>query len=134
MHTVMRTLVMVGTVLWLLSLAYASKGTATFYNPPYVPSACYGYKDNGVNVAAVTNFFRVDKRSFFCGSLIWVKCIGGTNLLAPNPCTSSSVLVRVVDNCPTCQSTINLSKHAFSTIADPNAGKIKILMKFHVFA
>jgi hypothetical protein len=30
-----------GTVLWLLSLAYASEGTATFYNPPYTRECIY---------------------------------------------------------------------------------------------
>lgn len=95
-------------------------------------TSCSGYKDNGVYVAAVTNFFHADKKSFFCGRLLWVKCIGATNL-APNPCTSSSVIVRVVDTCPKCPSTINLSRHAFSRIADPNAGKVKVLIKFRVY-
>lgn len=96
-------------------------------------SSCYGYKDNGVYVAAVTNFFHADKKSFFCGRLLWVKCVGATNL-ALNPCTSASVIVRVVDTCPKCSSTINLSRDAFSIIADPNAGKVKVLLKFLVFA
>jgi rare lipoprotein A (peptidoglycan hydrolase) len=60
-----------------------------------------------------------------------VKCTGATNL-ALNPSTSSSVIVRVVDTCPKCSSTINLSRDAFSRIADPNAGKVKILIKFYV--
>jgi expansin (peptidoglycan-binding protein) len=37
------------------------------------------------------------------------------------------VVVKIVDYCPPgCQGTIDLSKEAFSMIANPDAGKIKI--------
>ncbi|KAK8486193.1 hypothetical protein V6N13_026117 [Hibiscus sabdariffa] len=33
----------------------AHSGTATFYTAPYVPSACYGYEDDGVMIAAASD-------------------------------------------------------------------------------
>ncbi|KAK1269808.1 EG45-like domain containing protein [Acorus gramineus] len=41
-------------VLSLTSLAAAISGTATYYTT-YVPSACYGYQNNGVMIAAASN-------------------------------------------------------------------------------
>ncbi|KAK9210761.1 hypothetical protein WN943_000134 [Citrus x changshan-huyou] len=29
-------------------------GTATYYTPPYIPSACYGFADQGVMIAAAS--------------------------------------------------------------------------------
>ncbi|KAE8056116.1 hypothetical protein FH972_012911 [Carpinus fangiana] len=61
------------------------------------------------------------------GKYYLVKCIGTTNLV-PQPCKEDRVVVKIVDYCPIgCRGTINLSdQHAFSAIADPNAGRIKI--------
>lgn len=62
-----------------------------------------------------------------CGKRYRVKCIGGTNE-APHPCKNGkTVVVTVVDYCSAgCQGVINLSKDAFSTIADPDAGIIQV--------
>lgn len=47
--------------------------------------------------------------------------------LAPAPCKSGFVKVKIVDYCPPgCGGTINLSEDAFSMIADPSAGIIKV--------
>ncbi len=87
-------------------------------------SACYGYEElPGVLVAAASN--AMWNKSEVCGKKFSVICIGATNL-APNPCTSSVVDVIIVDYCPRCRSTINLSRDAFNSIADPKAGRIKI--------
>ncbi|KAL2927884.1 putative EG45-like domain containing protein 1 [Bienertia sinuspersici] len=60
-----------------------------------------------------------------CGQKFRVKCTGPTNPY-PHPCKGGSVSVEIVDHCPNCGGTIDLSKEAFSTIADPVAGVIKI--------
>ncbi|KAI3912821.1 hypothetical protein MKX01_004891 [Papaver californicum] len=86
-----------------------SSGTATFYTD-YVPSACNGYKDNGVMIAAASDAFWNDGAA--CGSFYKVTCVGGTNEGTPHPCSGSG--------------TIDLSEEAFVKIADTNAGVIKI--------
>ncbi|KAJ6923552.1 hypothetical protein NC652_017012 [Populus alba x Populus x berolinensis] len=44
----------------------------------------------------------------------------------PHPCTGKTVTVKVVDHCPGCPSTLDLSKEAFTQIANPVAGIINI--------
>ena len=62
-----------------------------------------------------------------CGRKFRVRCIGAPNQGVPKPRRGGSVVVKIVDLCPAgCQGTIDLSQEAFSKIADPNAGKIKI--------
>ncbi|KAK9288305.1 hypothetical protein L1049_016756 [Liquidambar formosana] len=63
-----------------------------------------------------------------CGRKYEVKCTGATNQGDPHPCTGQeSVVVTIVDYCPPgCQGTIDLSQEAFASIANPDAGKIKI--------
>lgn len=39
---------------------------------------------------------------------------------------SRYIYAEIVDYCPNCTSTINLSRYVFSAIADLNAGRIKI--------
>ncbi|XP_047306392.1 EG45-like domain containing protein [Impatiens glandulifera] len=104
------------------------KGTATFYTPPYLPSACDEYKDEGVMIAAASHSIWNNGKA--CGKKLKVKCIGGTND-GPHPCRGKShVTVKIVDFCPAgCQGTIDLSQEAFAAIADPDAGKIKISFK-----
>ncbi|MQM20167.1 hypothetical protein Taro_053182 [Colocasia esculenta] len=114
--------VMLGTA---VSLAAAIAGTATFYTPPYVPSSCYGYADNGVMIAAASDVIWNNRAA--CGRRYRVTCTGPTNQGVPQPCTGASVVVKIVDYCPPgCQGTIDLSQEAFRTIANPDAGKIRI--------
>ncbi|KAK1264459.1 EG45-like domain containing protein [Acorus gramineus] len=62
-----------------------------------------------------------------CGSVYKVTCLGATNEGVPHPCSSATVVVRIVDYCPSgCRGTIDLSQEAFAHIADPDAGKIRI--------
>ncbi|XP_050371820.1 EG45-like domain containing protein [Argentina anserina] len=117
--------VMVATVVCLPTVTFAVHGTATFYTPPYVPSSCYGYKNDGVMIAAASDAIW-DKRAA-CGRMYRVKCIGATNQGIPQPCKGTSVVVKIVDYCPPgCHGTIDLSKEAFAKIANTDAGKIKI--------
>ncbi|CAA7407593.1 unnamed protein product [Spirodela intermedia] len=108
----------------LLPVALAATGTATFYNPPYVPSACYGNQNKGVMIAAASDAIWGNRAA--CGRKYRVTCTGRTNG-GPWPCNGQSVVVTIVDYCPPgCQGTIDLSRKAFSTIANLDAGKIQI--------
>ncbi|KAB1993453.1 hypothetical protein ES319_D13G031300v1 [Gossypium barbadense] len=109
----------------------AHTGTATFYTPPYVPSACNGYQKDGVMIAAASDAIWDDGAA--CGRKYKVKCTGATNQ-SPHPCRGKKyVVVKVVDYCPSgCEGTIDLSQEAFASIADPDAGEIKI--SFHHIA
>lgn len=60
-----------------------------------------------------------------CGKYFKVTCTGPTNPV-PHPCTGKSVVVKIVDHCPSCGGTLDLSREAFATIANPVAGIIKI--------
>jgi hypothetical protein len=87
-------------------------------------SACKGYKDDGNSTAATSDEILENRGA--CGKCYLVRCIGATNL-RPHPCKDAAIVVKIVDYCPPgCRRTINLSEDAFSFIADPNAGRIKI--------
>ncbi|WCJ30198.1 EG45-like domain containing protein [Euphorbia peplus] len=87
-------------------------------------SACYGYKKEGVMIAAASDALWDNGGA--CGKKYRVKCIGATND-GSHPCTGKSVVVKIVDYCPSgCQGTIDLSSQAFKIIANPDAGKVKI--------
>ncbi|KAL7097346.1 hypothetical protein ACP275_10G138900 [Erythranthe tilingii] len=111
-----------GIVACLLSMALATPGTATFYTS-YVPSACYGNKDSGVMIAAASDPLWAN--GGICGKVFNVTCTGPTNPV-PHPCTGQSVVVKIVDHCPGCGGTLDLSREAFAAIANPVAGIIKI--------
>ncbi|KAL7138012.1 hypothetical protein ABFS83_10G134100 [Erythranthe nasuta] len=105
-------------VISLFSVALATPGTATFY-ATYVPSACYGSKDSGVYIAGASDPLWAN--GGICGNLFNVTCTGPTN-----PCTGQGVVVTIVDHCPGCGGTLDLSKEAFAAIANPVTGIIKI--------
>ncbi|CAI9098655.1 OLC1v1035341C3 [Oldenlandia corymbosa var. corymbosa] len=119
-----RVFMIISLVACLVSVAYAASGTATYYTPPYVPSSCYGYQDNGVMIAAASDVIWNNRAA--CGRNYRVTCTGPTNQGVPQPCRGS-VVVKIVDYCPPgCAGTIDLSQEAFARIADPNAGKVRI--------
>nr|XP_017245634.1 PREDICTED: putative EG45-like domain containing protein 1 [Daucus carota subsp. sativus] len=121
--SVMHLFTFISVVSVMLSpAAYATPGTATFYTN-YVPSACYGDHDSGVMIAAASD--PLWDNGAICGKTFTVKCTGPANPV-PHPCTGESVTVKVVDHCPGCGGTLDLSKEAFKAIADPVAGIIKI--------
>ncbi|KAJ4833136.1 endo-1,4-beta-glucanase [Turnera subulata] len=115
-------LMMAAIVACLVSIAAATPGIATFYTS-YVPSACYGNKEQGVMIAAAGD--TLWNNGAVCGKTFTVKCTGPRNPV-PHPCTGQSVTVKVVDHCPGCPSTLDLSKEAFTQIANPVAGIINI--------
>ncbi|XP_077236760.1 EG45-like domain containing protein [Tasmannia lanceolata] len=126
MAMIIRFLLVVGAVLGLVSLADAVAGTASYYTAPYVPSSCYGFQDNGVIIAAASDVIWDNRAA--CGRRYSIRCTGATNQGVAQPCTGTSVVVTIVDYCPSgCRGrTIDLSQEAFSTIADTNAGVIQI--------
>ncbi|XP_015387189.2 EG45-like domain containing protein [Citrus sinensis] len=102
-------------------------GTATYYTPPYMPSACYGFADQGVMIAAASE--AIWNGGGACGQYYQVTCVSGTNAGTPYPCQgSSSVVVKIVDLCPagSCRGTIDLSQEAFASVADTASGVINI--------
>ncbi|CAA7048755.1 unnamed protein product [Microthlaspi erraticum] len=110
-------------VVFLLSIASAVPGIATFYQS-YTPSACYGGTPEGVMIAAASDTLWDNGK--VCGKYFTVKCTGARNPV-PHPCTGKSVRVKIVDHCPAgCASTIDLSREAFAQIANPVAGIINI--------
>ncbi|XP_011009944.1 PREDICTED: putative EG45-like domain containing protein 1 [Populus euphratica] len=117
-----RILIAMGICASLLSVAVAIPGIATFYTT-YVPSACYGNKSFGVMIAAAND--SLWKNGAVCGKVFQVTCKGPRNPV-PHPCTGKTVTVKVVDHCPGCPSTLDLSKEAFTQIANPVAGIINI--------
>lgn len=95
-------------------------------------SACYGYEDHGVMIAAASE--AIFNNGAACGQYYQVTCISGTNAGTPHPCWGSgTVVVKIVDRCPDgCRSTIDLSQEAFASIADPNSGVINISYQQYV--
>ncbi|KAL5548924.1 hypothetical protein UlMin_004155 [Ulmus minor] len=99
---------------------FKKNGTASFYNPPYTPSACFGYEDidSAYPLAAASKALWYEE--LVCGTLYAVKCVGAANL-APQPCKNQqtdpivadpldqSIIVKIVDYCAMCKSIINLS-------------------------
>ncbi|CAK9184496.1 unnamed protein product [Ilex paraguariensis] len=119
-----RVLMMVGIVICLASGVSAIQGSATYYDPPYYPSACFPNQQNGdSNVAGASNVLWNNRAA--CGRRYRVRCTGANNLF-PRPCTGATVDVKIVDYCSKCNGTINLSRDAFSKIADLKAGNIRI--------
>ncbi|KAK8499767.1 hypothetical protein V6N13_038837 [Hibiscus sabdariffa] len=115
-------LIFVGIVACLASVASATAGIATFYTN-YVPSACFGSTPQGNMIAAASD--SLWNNGAVCGKTFTVTCTGPRNAV-PHPCTGKSVTVKIVDHCPGCPSTIDLSREAFAIIADPVAGIINI--------
>ncbi|KAL2481018.1 putative EG45-like domain containing protein 1 [Abeliophyllum distichum] len=107
----------------LIYMATAIPGTATFYTT-YVPSACYGFQDQGTMIAAANPSLYNNGEA--CGRRYRVKCTGATNQGVPQPCTGNEVTVKIVDLCPGCgNDQLDLSQEAFSVVANPDAGRIK---------
>ncbi|XP_073015927.1 EG45-like domain containing protein [Primulina eburnea] len=120
-----RVLAMVMVAMSLFSFLYFDQGTATYYTPPYPRHACHGYQNDGVMIAAASDAIYGNKAA--CGRRYSVTCTGATNKEVPHPCTGQSVVVTIVDYCPPgCRGTIDLSREAFSVIANPDAGKVYV--------
>ncbi|KAL2502340.1 EG45-like domain containing protein 2 [Forsythia ovata] len=121
-----RVLMMLGMSICLTSIVLAKQGTAVYYYPPYVreSTGCYGYEDQGVMIAGANPTLYDGGRT--CGRRYKVRCLGGTND-TPNPCKNGKITVKIVERCDGCGADeINLSKDAFSRIANLKAGRVRV--------
>ncbi|KAM7493024.1 hypothetical protein LguiB_027633 [Lonicera macranthoides] len=97
-------------------------GTATSYDPPYLPTKCDGNRQDQLppgNLLVSVSEGLWDNGAA-CGRRYRLRCLSGNN----KPCRSGIVDVRVVDFCSKrpCPSTIVMSNEAFSVISRyPNA-------------
>ncbi|XP_039053580.1 EG45-like domain containing protein isoform X2 [Hibiscus syriacus] len=107
-------------------LVHADIGTASFYNPPYIPTKCGGNSEEqfppGNMFAAVSEGLWDNGAA--CGRRYRLRCISGPN----RPCKQRTIDVKVVDLCPfsPCPSTIVLSRDAFAAVSHPRGRKINI--------
>ncbi|THU52461.1 hypothetical protein C4D60_Mb10t04220 [Musa balbisiana] len=95
----------------------ADVGTATSYDPPYLPTKCPGYTEdqlpgNGLFVAAGNGVW---DNGAACGRKYQLRCLSGLR----RPCKDGSIVVQVVDFCrlSPCPSTLVLSNRAFDAVS-----------------
>ncbi|ERN16391.1 hypothetical protein AMTR_s00052p00109070 [Amborella trichopoda] len=107
--------------LFLLGRCSADVGTATFYNPPYAPTKCYG---NDTSQFPANNLFAAASDSIWdngaaCGREYTVRCLSDAS--SADPCVANSAIqVRIVDYRTAAGTTMLLSSDAFQATADPN--------------
>ncbi|XP_057484908.1 EG45-like domain containing protein [Actinidia eriantha] len=101
-------------------------GTATSYDPPYLPTRCKGhdkeqFPEGGLFVAACEGIW---DNGAACGRRYRVRCISGLK----RPCRHGSIVVQVVDVCRTipCPATLLLSNTAFDYISKYPTAKINV--------
>ncbi|KAJ8758808.1 hypothetical protein K2173_000529 [Erythroxylum novogranatense] len=110
----------VALVTLLLSSGYSLKayaqltGNATHYQPPYMPSACYGYAEQGSMIAQVGE--ELWNNGLACGKHYQVTCLSG--------CRDQTVpvTVKIVEHCYKCEFTMILSEEAYDQISYTNGG------------
>uniref|UniRef100_A0A0D9WTG4 Expansin-like EG45 domain-containing protein n=1 Tax=Leersia perrieri TaxID=77586 RepID=A0A0D9WTG4_9ORYZ len=95
----------------LVSVSHAIQGTATLYTT-------YNLTNSTLTSLHFSHYFHAKIH-------VLVRCVGGTNAV-PNPCKGGTITVKIVDHCPGCNGTLDLSKEAFAAIGNPVAGKIVI--------
>ncbi|KAJ6743676.1 EG45-LIKE DOMAIN CONTAINING PROTEIN [Salix viminalis] len=99
-------------------------GTATSYEPPYLPTKCNGNREDQFPPGNL--FVSVSEglwdNGAACGRRYRLRCLSGNN----KPCKDGTVDVRVVDLCrkSPCPSTILLSSDAFSAVSSSPTSKI----------
>ncbi|XP_038698893.1 EG45-like domain containing protein isoform X2 [Tripterygium wilfordii] len=108
----------------------ADVGIAAQYNPPYLPTACFGSEEsqfptNDLFAAAGEGIW---DNGASCGRQYLVRCISASN---PTTCfPEQTIQIRIVDRAQNVSSgpdpTIVLSDAAYSAIADPSADTINI--------
>ncbi|KAJ4843358.1 hypothetical protein Tsubulata_038661 [Turnera subulata] len=117
----------------LFHLAYADIGTAAVYNPPYLPTACFGTE---ATQFPSSNLFAAAGEAIWdngaaCGRQYLVRCISSAVAGSCNP--EQIIQVRIVDRALTSSSrpssrgaTIVLSAIAFGTISNPSARSVNV--------
>ncbi|KAI3442126.1 uncharacterized protein J3R85_001439 [Psidium guajava] len=117
----------------LLRQTVADVGTAGHYDPPYTPSACFGYNPlefSSSFLIAVAGKGIWDNGAC-CGRQYWVCCISADRPKTCNP--ARLIQVRIVDRALSSVSrsssnhaTLVLSKIGFGAIANPSASSINV--------
>ncbi|KAH6761406.1 hypothetical protein C2S52_007843 [Perilla frutescens var. hirtella] len=109
-----------------ITLVLGDIGTASSYNPPYLPTRCNG---NRADQFPSGNLFAAVSEGLWdngaaCGRRYRLRCLSGSN----KPCRGGTVDVRVVDFCSKrpCPSTIILSNDAFAAVSQSPHAKINI--------
>jgi hypothetical protein len=110
-----------------VSPASADVGTAGFYLPPYVPTACHGsdvsqFPSNNLFVAVGDGVW---DNGAACGRHYYVRCLSGSN----QPCSDPNLIISVVvvdhcrDGCLTGGGTmtIKLSQTAYDMLVRPGS-------------
>ncbi|XWS26233.1 hypothetical protein CRYUN_Cryun26dG0013900 [Craigia yunnanensis] len=114
------------TLLWYCIVFYVigvlgDVGTASSYDPPYLPTKCGGYNEDqfppDALFAAVGDGLWDNGAS--CGRKYRIRCISAPN----RPCKVRSIVVQVVDLCSQdpCPTTLKLSNKAFDAISKIDA-------------
>ncbi|KAK6236021.1 hypothetical protein SCA6_011358 [Theobroma cacao] len=119
-------LLLVAMVLSLLGReVLGDVGTAASYDPPYIPTKCYG---NSEDQFPPGNLFVAVSEGLWdngaaCGRRYRVRCLSGNG----RPCKSGNIDVKVVDFCPKspCPAAMVMSNTAFNAISRPG-GRINI--------
>ncbi|XP_072966123.1 EG45-like domain containing protein [Typha angustifolia] len=120
--------ILVAILLWFIDIprVFADVGTATSYNPPYLPTRCPGYDQdqlpgNGLFLAAGNGIW---DNGAACGRRYQLRCLSGLR----RPCKNGIIVVEVVDLCRTnpCPSTLVLSDKAFNAVSKIPNTKINI--------
>ncbi|XP_022882261.1 EG45-like domain containing protein [Olea europaea var. sylvestris] len=117
----------------ICNFSHADVGTASFYNPPYTPTACYG---NDFSQFPSSNLFAAAGEGIWdngasCGRQYLVRCISAA---VPRTCIpGETIQVKIVDRAQTSVSrptrggvTMVLSNTAFRTIGRPPATSMNI--------
>ncbi|XP_058074587.1 EG45-like domain containing protein [Magnolia sinica] len=118
----------------LLHNSHADVGTAAFYKPPYLPTACYG---NDASQFPANNLFAAASEGIWdngasCGRQYLVRCLSAAT--PRNACVvGQTIQVRIVDRAATSGSrpsvsgtTMVLSVNAFGMIANGSPTEINI--------
>ncbi|KAL7168382.1 hypothetical protein ACSBR2_038758 [Camellia fascicularis] len=130
MRFILLALLVVAVAGWLCSsvvlLVAGDIGTASSYDPPYLPTRCNGYDrgqfpQGGYFVAASDGVW---DNGAACGRRYRMRCISGRK----RPCKDNSIVVQVVDACRSnpCQATFILSNQAFDAISKLPDAKINV--------
>nr|NP_001411805.1 EG45-like domain containing protein [Selaginella moellendorffii] len=111
---------------WCSGGGGGGNGEATFYTE-YVPSACYGFDRGPFPAGNLIAAASPDIFNGLCGAYFDITCKGAVSGAGGCRSNDATVTVRVVDLCPGCHAnSFDLSYEAFTRIANPDVGRIRI--------
>ncbi|PPD88377.1 hypothetical protein GOBAR_DD14688 [Gossypium barbadense] len=89
----------------------------------YLASAVEAMADQGKMIVTVGD--ALWDNGTVCGKMFTMTCTIPRNPI-PHQCTGKSLTIKIVDYCPGCPSTIDLSREAFTIITNPVASIINV--------